>query len=41
MSRSIQIRDVPDEVYTTLKARAAQEEMSVPDFIKRQLKRIV
>lgn len=33
----IQVRDVPDEVHRTLKARAAREGMSLSDFIKREL----
>ena len=33
----IQIRDVPDHVHSTLKARAAREGMSLSDFIKREL----
>ena len=33
----IQIRDVPEEVHSTLKARAAREGMSLSDFIKREL----
>lgn len=41
MSKTIQIRDVPDELHTTLKARAAHEGMSLSDFIKRELHRIV
>jgi plasmid stability protein len=39
MSKMIQIRDVPDAVHHTLKARAALEGMSLSDFIKRELKR--
>jgi plasmid stability protein len=38
MSKMIQIRDVPDRVRGTLKARAAGEGMSLSDFIKRELK---
>jgi plasmid stability protein len=37
----IQIRDVPDQVHSTLKARAAREGMSLSDFIKRELERTV
>jgi plasmid stability protein len=37
----IQIRDVPDELHTCLKARAAREGMSLSDFIKRELERAV
>ncbi len=37
----IQIRDVPEGVHSTLKARAAREGMSLSDFIKRELERTV
>ena len=37
MSKMVQIRDVPDELHRTLKARAAREGMSLSDFIKREL----
>ena len=40
MSKMIQIRDVPDQVHGTLKARAAREGMSLSDFIKRELERV-
>lgn len=33
----VQIRDLPDQVHSTLKARAAREGMSLSDFIKREL----
>ena len=39
MSKMVQIRDVPDDVHRTLKARAAREGMSLSDFIKRELAR--
>jgi plasmid stability protein len=39
MSKMIQVRDVPDRVHSTLKARAAREGMSLSDFIKRELAR--
>jgi hypothetical protein len=39
MSKMVQIRDVPDNVHSTLKARAAREGMSLSDFIKRELER--
>lgn len=39
MSKMVQIRDVPDNVHSTLKARAAREGMSLSDFIKRELQR--
>ena len=35
----IQVRDVPDNVHSTLKSRAAREHMSLSDFIKRELER--
>jgi plasmid stability protein len=37
MSKMVQIRDVPEQVHRTLKARAAREGMSLSDFIKREL----
>jgi len=39
MSKMIQVRDVPEDVHGTLKARAAREGMSLSDFVKRELKR--
>ena len=39
MPRMIQVRDVPDSVHSTLKARAAQEGMSLSDYLKRELER--
>ncbi len=36
-SKMIQIRDVPEPIHSTLKARAAREGMSLSDFIKREL----
>jgi plasmid stability protein len=41
MSKMIQVRDVPEQVHSTLKARAAREGMSLSDFIKRELERAV
>lgn len=41
MPRMIQIRDVPDHVHSTLKARAAQEGMSLSDYLKREFARAV
>ena len=40
MAKMIQVRDVPDAVHATLKARAAREGMSLSDFIKRELTRV-
>jgi antitoxin FitA len=39
MSKMMQIRNVPDEVHSILKARAAREGMSLSDFMKRELER--
>ena len=39
MSKTIQVRDVPEHVHGTLKSRAAREGMSLSDFIKRELQR--
>jgi plasmid stability protein len=39
MSKMVQIRDVSEQVHSTLKARAAREGMSLSDFIKRELER--
>jgi len=36
----IQVRDVPDQVHGTLKARAAREGMSLSDFLKKELARV-
>jgi len=33
----IQVRNVPEQVHRTLKARAAREGMSLSDFLKREL----
>ena len=41
MSKMIQIRDVPEQVHSTLKARAGREGMSLSDFIKRELEHAV
>jgi predicted HicB family RNase H-like nuclease len=35
------VRDVPEQVHRTLKARAAREGMSLSGFIKRELERTV
>jgi hypothetical protein len=40
MSKMIQVRDVPDRVHSTLKARSAREGMTLSDFIKRELARV-
>ena len=40
MSKMIQVRDVPEKLHGTLKARAAREGMSLSDFLKKELTRI-
>jgi hypothetical protein len=40
MPKMIQIRNVPDEVHTTLKVRAAEEGISLSDYIKRDLEEL-
>ena len=40
MSKMIQVRDVPEHVHRTLKARAAREGMSLSDLIKRELEHV-
>ena len=37
MSKMIQVRNVPDGVHRTLKARAAASGMSLSDYVKRDL----
>ena len=39
MSKKIQIRDGPDQVHSTLKARVAREGMSLSDYLKQELER--
>jgi antitoxin FitA len=36
----IQVRDVPEEVHRVLKARAAEEGMSLSEFVRRELARV-
>lgn len=40
MSRLVQIRDVPEDVHRTLKARAAQQGQSLSEHLRRELERI-
>lgn len=40
MSKMIQIRNVPDDLHRTLKARAAQQGMTLSDYLKLELKHI-
>jgi plasmid stability protein len=37
MSKMIQIRGVPDDVHSILKARAARQGVSLSDYLKREL----
>jgi len=37
MSKMIQVRNVSDEMHTALKVKAAEEGMTLSDFIKREL----
>lgn len=39
MSKMIQIRNVPDQLHRTLKARAASAGMSLSDYIKKELEK--
>jgi plasmid stability protein len=39
MLKMIQVRNVPEDVHRTLKARAAREGMSLSDFLKKELAR--
>lgn len=40
MGKSVQIRDLDEGVYKVLAERAASDEMSVPEFIRREIHRI-
>jgi plasmid stability protein len=40
MSKMIQVRNVPEHLHGTLKARAAREGMTLSDFLKRELARV-
>ena len=40
MPKMIQVRNVPDEVHTALKVRAAEEGISLSDYIKRDLEEL-
>lgn len=39
MSKMIQLRNVPDELHRKLKARAAQEGMSLSDYLLAEIQR--
>jgi plasmid stability protein len=40
MSKMIQVRNVPDSVHKTLKARAAQAGFTLSDYLLRELRKI-
>lgn len=40
MSKTLQVRDVPDEVHRTLKARAALAGLSLSEFVLQELERV-
>ena len=40
MPKTIQIRNVNDEVYTTLSRRAAAAGISLPDYLRREMERM-
>jgi len=40
MARTIQIRNVPDDIHRTLRARAAASGLSLSDYLLRELVRV-
>jgi antitoxin FitA len=40
MPKTIQIRDIDDEVYAGLQRRAAEDGLSVPELLRREAKRL-
>jgi plasmid stability protein len=40
MGTLVQVRDVPDEVHRTLKARAAREGVSLSEYLRGELERV-
>ncbi len=40
MSKTVQVRDIDDETYAALRRHAAATGVSVPELVKRELKRI-
>lgn len=40
MPRTVQIRDIDDEVYATLSRRAAEAGLTVPDLLRREAARL-
>ncbi len=40
MAKTIQIRNVPDDVHHTLRVRAAEADMSLSDYVLKELTRV-
>lgn len=40
MSKTVQIRDIPDDTYRRLQQQAAESGISVPEYLKRTAERI-
>lgn len=40
MPKTVQVRDIDDDVYDALRRRAAEVGMSVPEFLRRETERI-
>lgn len=40
MPKTVQIRDIEDDVYAALVARAAEQQLTVPEFLRRETRRI-
>ncbi len=40
MPRTVQIREIDDDVYEALRRRAAEVGLSVPEFLRREMERI-
>ena len=40
MSKTVQIRDIEDDVYAALSRRAAEAGLTVPDLLRRQAQRL-
>jgi plasmid stability protein len=41
MSKMLQVRNLPDEVHARLKQRAAEQRMTLSDFVAQELTRLV
>lgn len=40
MPKNVQIRDLDDDVYTTLRSRAAADDLSLTQYLKRELSQL-